>query len=365
MIQEIQNILKQLGERDIILIKRYKIPKLGLELIGYLLTSVIIASFSFAFLYYTATSFAEKLVEKGYYSAYSISDPGFLSWLKLICILATLIIFFVFFLFFLGEKISYISYITKSIQILKSGNLNFRINSVGNNELSELANNINSFSVALQNHMENEEKLKKEKEELIRSLSHDIRTPLTAIISYSDFIKNKNYDSNEKLENYIEIIQNKAYQIQELTNLLLNTDTVHNNSLESSILEGKLMFEQFISELADALEDNNFYVEIDNLALVDFKTRINAQDIARIFDNLYSNIIKYADNNEKINLKIFITNNILTLTQTNTIKDKINKNVESHGIGLKNIKKIVEGYNGKMNYSIKNKIYKIKIKLPI
>ncbi|WP_242846378.1 HAMP domain-containing sensor histidine kinase [Clostridium botulinum] len=347
------------------MIKPYKIPKLALEFIGYLVISVIIATFNYAFLYSISISFVQKLIEKGYYSPYTISDPKLIYWLKLSCILTTLVIFFIFFIFFLGEKVSYILYITKSIQILKSGNLTFRIESVGNNELSKLADTINSFSIALQNHMQNEDKLKREKENLIKSLSHDIRTPLTAIISYSDFIKNKRYNSNEKLENYIEIIQNKAYQIQELTNLLLNTDTEPPNADITPLLEGKLMFEQFISEFVSALEDENFEVEIDRLALVDFKAKFDVQDISRIFDNIYSNIIKYASNLEKIQLEIFIEDNNLVFTQTNVIKDKIPNNIESHGIGLNNINKIVKSYNGEMKYILTQKIYKIEIKIPL
>ncbi|GAB6169571.1 hypothetical protein JCM1393_20310 [Clostridium carnis] len=345
--------------------KIYKIPRLALEFIGYLIVSVFIASFIFAFLYNISIAFILKLIEKGYYGESAVSDPKFLYWLKLVCILATLIIFFTFFLLFLGKKVSYILYITKSIQTLKAGNLNFKLDIIGDDELSELADTINIFSNALQNHMQNEDRLKKEKEDLIRSLSHDIRTPLTSIISYSDFIKNKNYDSDTKLENYIEIIQNKAYQIQQLTNLLLNPDSIQANSLNPPVLEGKLMFKQFISEFEDSLEDKNFNLEVDIIGLTDFKAKFHVQDIARIFDNLYSNIIKYTDNKEKIGIKISLADNVLIFTQTNTIKDKKNIAIESHGIGLNNIKNIVESYNGEMNYIIDYKIYKIEIKLPI
>ncbi|MGL5379557.1 HAMP domain-containing sensor histidine kinase, partial [Clostridium sp.] len=257
--------------------KKFNFPKLALELIGYLITSIVIASFSFCFLYFISISIGEKAIENGFYDSSTISDPEFLYWLQLICILATIIIFFTFFLLFLGQKISYILSITNAIQILKEGDLSFKIDSIGNDELTDLADTINSFSMALKNYRENEERLKKEKDELIRSLSHDIRTPLTAIISYSDFIKDKKYNSPEKLNSYIEIIQNKAYQIQDLSSLLLNPNSTQDKSSDNSLLDGKLLFEQFISEFTDALEDNDFKIDLDKLGLINFKTKVNVQ----------------------------------------------------------------------------------------
>lgn len=345
--------------------KKFNIPKLALELIGYLTTSIIIASFSFCFLYFISISIGEKAIDNGFYASSIISDPEFTYWLQLICILAAIIIFLTFFLLFLGQKISYILSITKAIQILKEGDLSFKVDSIGNDELTDLADTINSFSRALQIHRENEENLKKEKDSLIRSLSHDIRTPLTAIISYSDFIKNEKYDSTEKLNNYIEIIQNKAYQIQDLSTLLLNPNETYNKLSDNSLLDGKLLFEQFINEFIDALEDNGFNIDLDKLGLVNFKTKVNVQDMSRIFDNLYSNILKYADNHEKISLKIFLIDGNIIFIQRNTIKERFNNNIESNGIGLKNIKQIVNAYNGDVNYIISNKIYTIEIKMPI
>lgn len=344
------------------LTRRYKFPKLALELIGYLITSIIIASFSFAFLFHMTISFVEKLIEKELFNASILSNPKFTYQLSVLCLFASIPIFFTFFLLFLGEKISYILAITTGIRILKSGDLSFQLEIRGNDELSDLADTINSFSRALQNHRQNEELLKKEKEALIRSLSHDIRTPLTVLISYANFIKDRKDQDEEKLMHQIQIIQNKAQQIQELTHLLLNSDSTSTSSAPS-LLDGRLMFEQFIDEFVDALEDAGFKLQVDKLGLTDFKTNLSTQDISRIFDNLYSNIIKYADPHHTVCLKIFILNHALILTQTNVVKNKKASSLESHGIGLKNIQQIAATYQGDMHYELTQKLYKIEIKL--
>lgn len=338
--------------------KGYRLPKLALEIIGYVVTSAIIASFSFGFLYLTSISLVERVAGKEV-------EPQFLYGLGMICTLAAMVVFFAFFLLFIGQKIAYILSINKGVQLLRGGDLTFRIACSGDDELCELADTINSFAEALQSYRQNEERLKKEKEAFIRSLSHDIRTPLTAIISYSDFIKSKKYDSDEKLESYINVIQNKAHQIQELTDLLLNLDKRQDEGSRETLLEGKLLFEQFISELEGALEDKDFQVEIDKLGLIDFKTHVNVQDITRVFDNLYSNIIKYADPQENIGIHIFLEKGYLTIIQTNRIKDKKTKGTESYGIGLKNIEEIVRKYEGEIKVVSDTKCYKIEMKIKV
>lgn len=339
------------------LIKRYKLPKLALEIIGYLTSSIIIASFSFGFLYLTSSSLMDKVATEE-------SDPQLLYMLGMICILGAMVVFFAFFLLFLGKKISYILSINKGVRILK-GDLTFRVECEGDDELTELADTINSFAGELERYKKNEDRLKKEKEVLIKSLSHDIRTPLTSIISYADFIKEKQYQSDEKLERYIEVIQNKAYQIQELTDLLLNVDEKQDKALVETLLEGKVLFEQLISELEGALEDKDFQVVVDKDGLGDFKIRLNAQDMTRVFDNLYSNIIKYADPQEKIGIKVFLREKELTIVQTNRIKDKNIKGTQSCGIGLKSIEQIINKYEGVINVMSHPEHYKIEIRVKV
>lgn len=342
------------------MIRLYKIPKLALEFIGYVALSLILAAFSSAFLFYTSISLANKAVIEGKYPTSSISEPQFIAWLQLICIIAGIIIFLAFLVYFLAGKISYILTIKEAIESYKSGNLTSEIELIGEDELTDLADSFNSLLIALSNHTKNEEKQKLEKDELIRGLSHDIRTPLTSIISYADFIKTKKYDCEEKLQSYAELIQLKATKIDELSKAML--DTPSNN--KPSLLEGKVMFEQFISEFEDALESSGFSINTDTLGLINFKTVLDPQDISRIFDNLYSNIIKYADKKEKITLKAFVKNNEIFLIQSNSINFHTSLNEESHGIGLKNIQKIVLRYHGEMDCFTTSTTYTFKVKLP-
>lgn len=343
-------------------IKKYKIPKLALGLVGHLILSITIAVFSFGFLYTTSYGVAQNLAFKGNYGDI---DYQVVQVIELSCLLGAVVVFLAMFLYLIGQKLSYILEINKAIGQLEGGNLSYRIAVEKEDELSELADNLNKLAETLEVYRRNEEKIEEERVKLVRSLSHDIRTPLTAIISYTDFIKDKKYDSEEKLEAYINIIQSKAYQIKELTQILFDNQQPAGDSSEKETYSGKVLMEQLMQEYEAILEDEGFEILVQMEEVEPFQTSIAPQDLVRILDNLCSNIIKYADKSDQVIFTIAYKGNRLTLIQTNSIQSKKSKEVESYGIGLKNINQIVSQYEGSINSDSSGSKYQIEIQIPI
>ena len=93
----------------------------------------------------------------------------------------------------------------------------------GDNELKELAESINFLSETERRLRQLETELQAEKEQLIRDLSHDIRTPLTAMLSYSDYLGRKETLEQEEVQEYIALVQRKGQQIKALTDRLLDS----------------------------------------------------------------------------------------------------------------------------------------------
>ena len=329
--------------------------KLLKEILEILLACAISSSFAFYFLYLTSISIAETYLYNRHIILNNIQISTFDVWIKSICFCAGIVIFISLFLFLLGQKLAYLVYIINSVENLKQNNMDFTINVEGNNEFSELAESINFLALSQKELFKQEQALKEEREQMIRSLSHDIRTPLTSILSYSDYIKNKDNITNEEFNQYIDIILSKAEQIKILTDKLLGKE---NN--QSEIIEnGKLFIEQLLYETEEILEDK-FICNIDLSGCDNFKCLFKVEDLRRIFDNISSNIEKYANPQKDINIKVTHKEQKLIITQQNYIKDH-NNHVESHKIGLKNIKKIVDSYNGSFNIYKENNIFKIEI----
>ncbi|MEG0388824.1 MAG: HAMP domain-containing sensor histidine kinase, partial [Niameybacter sp.] len=330
-----------------------------------LIMSFVIGAFTFGFLNTTAYALAEKAVTKGYSELNVVLEPKVVLMIEEICFIGAAVVFIVIFLYLVGQKLIYILEINEAIQKIEKGDFTYRVEVVGENELTEVACSLNNLAQMLENYIANEEQLKSERMELIQSLSHDIRTPLTAIISYTEFIKDKKYESEEKLEGYTSIIQSKAYQIKELTQMLFDYNKEAVAKVEGETLDGKVLVEQLLQEYQDILEEEDFQVEIDLKELVDFETSLNPQDMVRIFDNLVSNIIKYATPTQAIVFKVSLLDHTLSLVQMNKTDAGGKKEVESYGIGVKNIKQLAKKYKGTVELLGGEGVYQIEIKLSI
>ena len=125
--------------------------------------------------------------------------------------------FMVLFLFLLGQKIAYLNEIIRGVEALRTHKMDFTMRLEGNNELTELAESINFLSFTQRELQLQEKQIQEERENLIRELSHDIRTPLTSILSYSEYMMKKGQKEQiEQMEivNYISMMQQKSEQIK-------------------------------------------------------------------------------------------------------------------------------------------------------
>ena len=248
--------------------------------------------------------------------------------------------FSVLFLFLLGDRIAYIRKITKGIARLHQPERADPIPLEGNNELTDLAAAINEMWETRRQLQEKERALADEKEQLIRSLSHDIRTPLTAILSYSDYLADREDISPADRDAYLQTIRKKAEQIRDLTAVLLDGSRRQLEHFE----DGKLLMEQLAAEFEETLEEN-FPLELDFSSCPAFAGQFDVQELRRIFDNLSSNIQKYADPAQPVRLGVAFENGTLRICQTNGVLPR-KIELDSHHIGLSSIRRIAQLYGG-------------------
>ena len=248
--------------------------------------------------------------------------------------------FSVLFLTLMGDRIAYIRKITASIDALHTPEGTVSIPLEGNNELTELAAAINEMSQARQRLREKEQTLAREKEQLVRALSHDIRTPLTSILSYSDYLAEKETLTPQEQKAYMELIRKKAEQIRDLTAVLLDGSS----RKPEFFADGRLLMEQIAAEFREELEDG-FSVETDLSGCGVFSGTFDVQELRRIFDNLSSNVRKYADPDRPVVLTVRRENGGLLIRQTNGI-GRETEGAEGYRIGLNSIRRIAQLYGG-------------------
>lgn len=245
--------------------------------------------------------------------------------------------FSILFLFLLMDRIAYIRKITDGIDALHDPSAGVSIQLEGNNELTALAQAINDMSEVRQLLRQREQTLSAEKEQLVRSLSHDIRTPLTSILAYSELLAQQ-AEGEQKAQ--LNMIRRKAEQIRDLTAVLLDGTQRNLEQFDN----GRLLMEQIVSEFEEELEEQ-FDLSIDFEHCPAFSARLDVQELRRIFDNLASNIRKYADSTGPVILAVEYDNGTLWIRQTNTTLSQKEQH-ESYGIGLSSIRRIVQGYGG-------------------
>ena len=316
---------------------KQKSRTLSQEILGYIARSAIISILLFWLLSKLTTALVESYCfdNQIYMSEYdwlTIDHRIFIVAVILACITFTIL-----FLSQLSNRIAYIHKIKQGIDALYSNTSITSIPLEGNNELTTLASTINEVSQAQNELRQKEKALALEKENLIRTLGHDIRTPLTSILSYSEYLlTQKEFD-----ENTLILIKKKAEQIRDLTNILLDGNKRNLEYFEN----GKLLFEQMLDAFSEELEDH-FNVIQNTSQCSTFSANFDIQELQRIFDNLASNIQKYADAQQPIYIDVSTKEDTLILKQTNSIAHNIESS--GHQIGLHSIKRIAQLYHGRV-----------------
>lgn len=264
------------------------------------------------------------------------------------------IAFSVLFLAMMQSRIAYIQTITEGIGQLQGQPKKLDLPLKGNNELKHLAEAVNDMSEAQLALREKEQALAQEKEQLIRALSHDIRTPLTSILAYSDYLTTREEITPDEQKNYLGLIRKKAEQIRDLTAILLDGSKRNLEYFD----DGKLLMEQIVEEFQEELEEFALTVDFSNCP--PFSGTFDVQELRRIFDNLSSNVRKYADPTKPVTLSVGLENGALLIRQTNAVLIEKPQS-ESYQIGLNSIRRIAQHYGGSVTVEEKVAAFSITI----
>ena len=265
-------------------------------------------------------------------------------------------VFIVLFLSQLSGRMAYIRRITQGIDDLREPSRFQPVPLEGNNELTGLAGAVNALHQAQNTVREREQTLSREKDTLIRTLSHDIRTPLTALVAYTEFLAAGELTAEQ--QSHVALIRKKAAQIRELTDVLLDGTR---RSLER-FDDCRLLMEQLAWEFAEELE-GQFTVETDLSGCPAFPGSFDVQELQRVFDNLLSNVRKYADPAAPVTLRLALEDGALVLRQRNRVRPQPSQG-DSLGLGLGSIRRIAQLYGGSVHAGERDGVFEILVIFP-
>lgn len=257
----------------------------------------------------------------------------------------------------------------KATQNIKEGNLDFVLDVEGDDEFSELCQDFEEMRRRLKESAEEKILLDKENKELISNISHDLKTPITAVKGYVEGIMDGVADTPEKMDRYVRTIYNKTNEMDHLINELTFYSKIDTNRIPYTF--SKLNVEDYFSDCAEevSLELETRGIELVYANYVDKNVLVIAdgEQIRRVIHNLISNAIKYMDKPKGIiQIRVKDVGDFIQVEVEDNGKgigskdlayifDRFyrtdvsrNSSKGGSGIGLSIVKKILEDHGGKV-----------------
>ena len=193
--------------------------------------------------------------------------------------------------------------------------------------------------------MEEEAKASAKVKNLITEMSHDLRTPLTTLLLYTEIVRSRKYENDAQKDDYLNKIDTKARQLKQLSDnlfeyALVTRDTVV--TLDPPAYFSRI-FEEPLAEMVDALQQRGFACALD-LGSEDLMLTVKMQYIRRVFDNITSNAIKYADPGREISVTFRKEEKWVGLRFANHVLPGQHRE-ESTQVGLTSIETMMEKMN--------------------
>lgn len=257
----------------------------------------------------------------------------------------------------------------KATQNIKEGNLDFVLDVEGNDEFSELCQDFEEMRRRLKESTEEKNLIEKENKELISNISHDLKTPITAIKGYVEGIMDGVADTPEKMDRYIKTIYNKANEMDLLINELTFYSKIDTNRIPYNFttISAKQYFGDCAEDLFMELEAKGVQFRYRNYLETDSKVIVDPEQLRRVISNIVGNSVKYMDKSDPsitmdlkdvgdfVQIELGDNGKGIAAKDLPNIFDRFyrtdasrNSSKGGSGIGLSIVKKIVEEHGGKI-----------------
>ena len=257
----------------------------------------------------------------------------------------------------------------KATKNIKEGNLDFVLEVEGNDEFSQLCQDFEEMRKRLKESTEEKILMDKENKELISNISHDLKTPITAVKGYVEGIMDGVADTPEKMDRYVRTIYNKTNEMEHLINELTFYSKIDTNRIPYTF--SKLNVEDYFSDCAEELglemETRGIELVYANYVEKGVQVIADGEQIRRVIHNIVSNAIKYMekprgiiqlrvkDVGDFIQVEIEDNGKGIAAKDLPYIFDRFyrtdvsrNSSKGGSGIGLSIVKKIMEDHGGKV-----------------
>lgn len=280
--------------------------------------SAIIACLVELFLVTNVSMIARYMEESGRMNSLVRAVLDYHAAVVLAYVMFGLILFAVTFMILQEPYIRYISRISDAVQSISQGNLNTAIEVIGDDEFSEMAANLNKMVGDIQVLMDKEREAERTKNELITNVAHDLRTPLTSIIGYLELLAGNTSIPADMEHKYIEIAYGKARRLEKLIEDLFGFTKLNYGKIAMHVaqLDVVKLLGQLLEEAYPNFVERNLSYDLQSNVPVKIITA-DGNLLARLFDNLIGNAIKYGADGKRVLVKLHGDEELVTVSVTN------------------------------------------------
>jgi signal transduction histidine kinase len=268
------------------------------------------------------------------------------------------------------------------VKAVKNGIYGEKIRIYESEEFAVLASDINEIAEGLGEEVERRLKSERLKTELIVNVSHDIRTPLTSLITYADLLEKEETD-NENIIKYAGIISQKSARLKTLTDDLFESSKAASGNINVNFesVEINSLLIQALAEFDDKIKQTNLEFKLNFFTGPEEKVSVIADGalLWRVVENLMSNALKYSLESSRVYVdvyeeegNVFIEMKNISKTELNIPEDEIterfkrgdlSRNSEGSGLGLDIASSLMRCQNGELTIKIDGDLFKVKLRL--
>ena len=280
-------------------------------------------------------------------------------------------------IFIIKDKVNKIEQIRNGIDKIKNGNIEHKIEIKKDLLFDDIVKDINEIGKTINIAVEERLKSERMKNELITNVSHDLKTPLTAIINYISLMKKEDIQPKH-LKDYVQVLDKRSQRLKILIEDLFEASKIGSNNIELNLEENDInqLLTQTLVEMEDDINESklDFIVNTPNKEVY---ILADGKKTFRVFENIISNILKYSLEKTRVYIdlvesdkKVHISFKNISKYQLNFDPDEIterftrgdlSRNTEGSGLGLAIAKGLVQAQGGELKVDIIGDLFIVNI----
>lgn len=278
------------------------------------------------------------------------------------------------------RRVGYLNRIMQQTKDMADGRLTSAIKVKGKSPLADHARHLNDLREGVRKSMSEQAKSERLKTELITNVSHDLRTPLTSIITYTDLLKNPELTEEERLK-YVTILDKKSARLKTLIEDLFDVSKMASGNIE--LIKQRVDLAQLLQQAVGEQEEDFVAAGLDlrvSISEQPIFAYVDGQKWWRVIDNLVINARKYSLEGTRVYVTLKQENGMAEFTVKNVTKYELGDNVEElterfkradtsrhtdgSGLGLAIAQSIVDLHNAQLTIEVDGDLFKVKVVIP-